>query len=208
MAHLLVSWLARNNDFEYETPGGRFTNVNAEGPNPQFHAHFFAQGGYNAHVLLYSDARQEPLAERLQIHLKGQFPGRDIRIELLPLVDVIDLSEVKTKVETWLVQHEDHKLTLFFSPGTSIMQLAWYVCHTNLGLNTHLVQTRAGKFSPDGMPALLQLEVERSPTPVTAIIRETQVAARIGGSTPRQPWVAGTACGWWWRRGIAGHGWR
>ena len=178
MAHLLVSWLARNNDFEYEQqPDGRFVGVNKMGPNGQFHQHFFALGGYDEHVLLYSDAKQEPLADRLLAHLLGLYPGRCIRTELLPLADVIDLAEVKTKVETWLERHKEHELTLFFSPGTSIMQLAWYVCHTTLGQHTHLVQTRAGKFSPDGQPALMRMEVARSATPVTAIIRDEQVKA-------------------------------
>lgn len=177
MAHLLVSWIARNHDFHYKSTGG-FEAVSPAGPSVQFHEHFFAKGGFDEHILLYSEARQELLAEHLLAYLRGQHPGRRIRSELLPLSDVIDLAEVKTKVETWLVQHAEHEITLFFSPGTSIMQLAWYVCHTTLGLHTHLVQTRAGKFSPDGKPALLGLEVEQSATPVTAIIREAQVAAR------------------------------
>ena len=175
MAHLLVSWLAHKNDFLSADKG--FGGVNPNGPTVQFHTHFFATGGFNEHVLLYSDARQEMLAEHLLTQLRGQHPGRAIRTELLPLTDVIDLAEVKTKVETWLVQHTAHELTLYFSPGTSIMQLAWYVCHTTLGLRTHLVQTRAGKFSPDGQPTLMRLEVERSATPVTAIIREQQLKA-------------------------------
>jgi DNA-binding NtrC family response regulator len=182
MAHLLVSWLARNNDFHF-TSTGLFDKVNAFGPNPQFHEHFFVEQGLDEHILLYSNAKDEPLAERLLAYLLGKFPKRAIRTELLSITDIIDLVEVKSKVETWLLQHSKFELTLFFSPGTSIMQLAWYVCHTTLGLHTHLVQTRAGKFSPDGQPALLQFEVEHSATPVTAIIREQQLKAGVSASS-------------------------
>ena len=82
------------------------------------------------HRLLYTDARQENYAAHLVAFLRRQHPDRDIKTELLPLTDVIDLAEVKTKVETWLLAHREDELALFFSPGTSIMQLAWYICHT------------------------------------------------------------------------------
>jgi DNA-binding NtrC family response regulator len=178
MAHLLVSWIARNNDFHF-TSTGVFDKVNSFGPNPQFHENFFIEQGLDEHILLYSNAKDEPLAERLLAYLLGKFPKRLIRTELLSISDIIDLVEVKSKIETWLLQHAKYELTLFFSPGTSVMQLAWYVCHTTLGLRTQLVQTRAGKFSPDGQPALLRFEVEHSATPVTAIIREQQLKAGV-----------------------------
>jgi DNA-binding NtrC family response regulator len=178
MAQLLVSWLARNNDFHYEGANRAYSGVNLDGPTVQFHTHFFAAGKYDAHVILYSEKKQELLAEHLQNQLVRLHPGRAIRTELLEVLDVIDLAEVKTKVETWLLRHAAHELTLYFSPGTSIMQLAWYICHTTLGLSTQLVQTRAGRHSKDRQPALLRLEVEYSATPMTAVLRETQVAAR------------------------------
>jgi DNA-binding NtrC family response regulator len=178
MAQLLVSWLARSNDFYYEGPNWAYSAVNLEGPTVQFHAHFFAAGGYDEHVILYSEKKQEMLAEHLRTQLLTKHPGRAIRTELLEVLDVIDLAEVKTKVETWLLRHAEHELTIYFSPGTSIMQVAWYICHTTLGLRTQLVQTRAAKHSTDKQPALLRLEVEYSATPMTAVLREAQVAAR------------------------------
>ncbi|QNH62779.1 sigma 54-interacting transcriptional regulator [Hymenobacter sediminicola] len=180
MAHSLISWIARNNDFD-TTPEGLFNSVNLNGPNIQFHEHFFTLGGFDEHILLYADAKQELWAEHLLTFLRRQHPERQIRTELLALTNVIDLAEIKTKVETWLLHLTSHEITLFFSPGTPIMQLAWYICHTTLGLNTHLVQTRAGKFSPDKLPALMRLDVERSTVPVTAIIRERQL--KLGAST-------------------------
>ena len=188
MAHLLVSWLAYGHDF-IRGENNAFVSVDETGPTMQFHQHFFAVGGYDEHVILYAEARQENLAERLLNELLRRHPGRTVRVELLPVRNVISLREVKGKVETWLLQCVADELTLYFSPGTSVMQLAWYIAHTTLGLRTHLVQTRAGRFSPGGQPELLQLEVEQSATPVSAIIREQQVATRTAGealeATPR-----------------------
>jgi transcriptional regulator of acetoin/glycerol metabolism len=188
MAHLLVSWLAYGQDF-IRGENNVFVGVAETGPTVQFHQHFFAAGGYDAHVILYADARQENLAERLLNEVLRRHPGRAVRAELLPVHDVIDLREVKSKVETWLLRCPAAELTLYFSPGTSVMQLAWYIAHTTLGLRTHLVQTRAARFGPAGQPELLQLEVGQSATPVSAIIREQQVATRTAGgpnaATPR-----------------------
>jgi DNA-binding NtrC family response regulator len=176
MAHLLVSWIAYNNDFLRNEKGG-FGGVNPDGPNADFHQHYFEVEGLQKHTLLYADARQENHAEHLANYLRRQHPGREISTELLPLSDVIDLSEVKTKVETWLLTHREHELALFFSPGTGIMQLAWYICHTTLGLRTRLLQTRAAKYLAAGQSGLTEIQEERSATPVTAIIRENRLAS-------------------------------
>ena len=77
---------------------------------------------------------------------------------------------MKTKVETWLLAHREHELAIFFSPGASIMQVAWYICHTTLNLRTRLLQTRDVKFVKDGWQGLMEIVVERSQAPVTAII--------------------------------------
>lgn len=183
MAHLLVSWLAYGQDF-IRGENNVFVGVDATGPTVQFHQHFFAAGGYDAHVILYAEARQENLAERLLAEILRRHPGRRVQLELLPVQDIISLREVKSKVETWLLQRPADELTLYFSPGTSVMQLAWYIAHTTLGLRTHLVQTRAARFGPGGQPELLQLEIGQSAAPVSAIIREQQVAVRTTHKAP------------------------
>ena len=175
MARLLVSWIAYNNDFLRNEKGG-FEGVNPEGPNADFHQRYFEAEGLQQHILLYADARQENHAEHLAAYLRRQHPDRIIEIELLALDDIIDLAEVKTKVETWLLNHLEHELALFFSPGTGIMQLSWYICHTTLGLRTRLLQTRAAKHLAAGQSGLTEIQEERSATPVTAIIRENLVS--------------------------------
>ncbi|MDO7886908.1 sigma 54-interacting transcriptional regulator [Hymenobacter cheonanensis] len=183
MAHVLVSWLAYGHDF-IRGENNAFVGVDETGPTVQFHRHFYAVGEYDEHIILYAEARQENLAERLLADLLRRHPGRVIQIELLPVRDIISLREVKDKVETWLLQRPGDELTLYFSPGTSVMQLAWYIAHTTLGLHTHLVQTRAARFGPGGQPELLQLEVAQSVAPVSAIIREQQVATRTASEAP------------------------
>lgn len=171
MPRLLVSWIARNNDFLKNEQGG-FGGVNPGGPNVDFHHRYFGPEKLDQHILLYSHSNQENYAEHLVAHLRREFPGRTITTELLSLDNIIDLAEVKTKAETWLLAHREHELSLFFSPGTGIMQLSWYLCHTTLGLNTRLLQTRDQKFVKPGDSGLTEIREERSAVPVTAVIRE------------------------------------
>jgi hypothetical protein len=71
-------------------------SVNHDGPNYQFHAHFY--DGYNKHFLLHTGDRPNRLAPMMHNALKSDFPEH--RVELTPL-EIADL--------------------IFFSPGTSIM---------------------------------------------------------------------------------------
>ncbi|WP_052430615.1 sigma 54-interacting transcriptional regulator [Hymenobacter sp. DG25B] len=169
MSRLLVSWIATTRDF-LKNEQGAFGGINPLGPTSNFHQHYFEAEKLEQHILLYSDARQENHATHLVAHLRREYPGRAISAELLPLTDIIDLEEVKTKVETWLLAHREHELAIFFSPGASIMQVAWYICHTTLNLRTRLLQTRDAKFVKDGWQGLVEIVVERSQAPVTAII--------------------------------------
>jgi transcriptional regulator with GAF, ATPase, and Fis domain len=184
MAHLLVSWIAYRHDFIYTAGQKAASGINETGPTVQFHQHFYAGGGYDKHVLLYANPQQELQTEHLANLLRRQHPERAVQAELLEVRDIISLAEITSKIETWLLQHREHELTLYFSPGTSIMQLSWFIAHTTLGLNTHLVQTREGKFNPDGCPSMMELDVTQSAVPMTAIVREQQVAARTAASAP------------------------
>ena len=168
MDHRLISWLARNNDFE-ERQGQR--QLNPQGPTLQFHEHFFQAGNYGAHLLLYSSPEQKKDAVQLADEIVERF-GHKVIPTLLELKGVIDVNAIRSRVETWLQQYTNHELTLYFSPGTSAMQLAWYLVHQQGVLRTHLMQTRAAGFSSSGKPEILTIEVERTFTPVTAILRE------------------------------------
>ncbi|MBP6872884.1 MAG: sigma 54-interacting transcriptional regulator [Bacteroidales bacterium] len=163
MHKILISWIAYNNDFSG-------SDVNTEGPNYQFHKYFFKD--YSKHVLLYSAKDQDVRSGRLRTKLNEDFPGHVVEEKLLELDDVINLDEVKSKVEKFLLGHPDDELDLFFSPGTSIMQLSWYICHLTLGLKTRILQTRPPSKSKSGRPELIEIIPAESPMPVSAVIRQ------------------------------------
>lgn len=96
MAHLLVSWLAYSQDF-IRGENNTFVGVDAAGLTVQLHQHFFAAGGYDAHVILYAEARQENLAERRLAEILRRHPGRRVRLEPLPVQNIISPREVKSK---------------------------------------------------------------------------------------------------------------
>lgn len=172
---LLLSWYAHANDFvklEGEAP-----TVNPDGPTLQFHRHFYETGKYDKHLLLSTanPDREDLLLVRLLAELRRQFPKRVIESRQLGIDDPIDLPVIKSKVETLLLAHRDDDVTVFFSPGTSAMQVAWYACATTLVQPIRLVQTRAPRFTSTRQPALLQISVQTSPVPVSAIVAEQQV---------------------------------
>lgn len=184
MSRLLISWIARSNDF---TPTGndkpgRGTLVNPQGPTLQFHQHFWEAGGYARHLLLYASADQKTLAEKLAGAVATRFDGHRVEPVFLEIKDVVDLKEIKGKVEAWLlsvVAPLHVPCDLYFSPGTSVMQLAWFLCHHTLGLSSRLVQTVDGQFQADKKPILRELTVEQSSVPFTAVLHQQTVGERL-----------------------------
>jgi transcriptional regulator with PAS, ATPase and Fis domain len=163
---ILVSWYAKSNDFDNEK------NVNLQGPTMQFHKYFFKD--YDQHIILTSREENDGDAylDKLVRELAQQYKGRSIKKQYMDINDVIGFQEVKTKVEALLLTYAADEIDIFFSPGTSVMQLSWFVCHQSLGLNTRLLQTREGKFSGKTEPDLIELKVGQSSVPMSATIAE------------------------------------
>ncbi len=181
---LLISWIARSNDFKVgvNDKPNRGTLVNPQGPTMQFHQHFWETGAYHHHFLLYGSADHKPLAEKLAGAAAERFAGHRIEPVFLEIRDVIDLREVKGKVEAWLLENIAPlgvPCDLYFSPGTSVMQLAWFLCHHTLGLRSRLVQTVDGQYQADKKPLLRELTVEQSSVPVTAVLHQQTLSARL-----------------------------
>ncbi|GAB3026514.1 sigma 54-interacting transcriptional regulator [Spirosoma pulveris] len=161
---ILISWNAFRNDF-FEG------KVNRGGPTYTFYQNFYT--GYDRHVLLSSGSEGNDLGfEFLLNELSREWPARVVEPHYMAIHDIIDLQEVKTKVETLLLEFKDMEIDIFFSPGTSIMQLSWYICHTTLGLKTRLLQTRRANQTASGKAEVLDIQVEQSTTPYSAVIRE------------------------------------
>lgn len=149
--------------------------ANENGPSCQFHEHFFEQ---DKHLLLYTK-EDDTRVEHLLALLKKRFPQHEIETEMVALNSVIDLTEIRQKVEKVLKKYKEYEIDVFFSPGTSIMQLAWYLCHTSLPhIKSRLIQTQEAKFSKDGKPQMLLIEVEKSLTPVSLLSKQSGIDAK------------------------------
>src|SRR6185312_9294027 len=164
---ILISWLAKQNDFKE----GR---VNEDGPTVNFYKNFFA---HERHLILSQATADDPLVEHLVTRLKSLYPEHQDKIEAryMSVDDVIDIMQIKTKVEALLLEFPDDDIDIFYSPGTSAMQVAWYICHTTLNLQTRLLQTRPAIRSKSKKPELLVIEVAFSTTPISAVLREERV---------------------------------
>jgi DNA-binding NtrC family response regulator len=163
MNKLLFSWVALNNDF-------RDGKVCADdSPNYQFHKHFYE---HDKHIILSSSKKDDTRLILLMNRIKLDFPDHKIEGVYMDIHDVIDLKEIKSKVENLLLEHADDELDIFFSPGTSIMQVSWYICHESLNLKTRLIQTRPPSKTKSGKTEKLFIEVERSESPYTAILKQ------------------------------------
>src|SRR5699024_6838088 len=81
------------------------------------------------------------------------------------------------------LEHSDDEIDIFFSPGTSAMQLAWYICHTTLGLKSRLIQLRSPRFTDNDKPERLFIEVESSDIPKGTILKQKHSASDTYGHT-------------------------
>ncbi|NGP89691.1 RNA repair transcriptional activator RtcR family protein [Fodinibius halophilus] len=162
---IIISWLAYNNDFQNGT-------VDESGPTYNFHNYFFNEAQYDKHILLATETPENLRITKLENKLKRDFPKHNIECKTVSIEDPIDLREVKTKVEPILLDLSDCEIDIFFSPGTSIMQVAWYICHTSLGLNSRLIQVRPAKHSQSNKPERLIIDVNTSEIPKGVILKQ------------------------------------
>lgn len=163
MAKILISWIATSNDFMEGKP-------NPDGPTASIHKLFYR---YDYHLLLSAkkDEGHDTAATFLFAYLKRIFQ-HDIRIEYLNITDVIDVREIKAKVEKLLLQHRRGEIEIFISPGTPAMQVAWYLACYESGMNVKLFQTRPAKYSKSKTIEKIYIELEQSTVTSSLIIRE------------------------------------
>lgn len=162
---LLISWLAYNNDFE----NGKAIE---SGPTYVYHDNFYS---HDKHIILYTSPKEETRAVHLQNLIQRSFKERKIEIHCLNVSDVIDVNEIKTKVESFLLRNSRNEIDIFISPGTPAMQVSWYLCHLNPVINSNLYQTRSEKYSKSGKPELIKIDLSKSSIPTTAIILQENV---------------------------------
>ncbi|MDJ1466195.1 sigma-54 dependent transcriptional regulator [Xanthocytophaga flava] len=172
---ILISWTAFNNDYhsKEEVEQGA-EKVNYDGPTMQFHEYFYTTGGYNKHIILSTSKNDDPRIDFMLAAIKREFSTHIVEPRYMDISDPIDITQIRPKIEKLLLEYNNDTIDIFFSPGTSIMQLAWYICHQSLGLKTRLLQTRSPRVAKSKKPELSELLIEQSSIPFTAIVREQQ----------------------------------
>src|ERR1035437_7878807 len=165
---ILISWLAFNNDF---LDG----EVYDDGPTYSFHQRFF---NHDEHIILSSANSDDTRLQLLVNKLKKDFPDHVIIEKYMDIKSVIDLKEIYGKIEDLLLSHADEDITVFISPGTPTMQVAWYLSHMNLGLKTKLVQTVSQQKAKKVGAELIEIDIEKSSIPTGVIIKEKRAAAK------------------------------
>ncbi|WMX17575.1 sigma-54 dependent transcriptional regulator [Aureispira sp. CCB-E] len=175
MEKILISWLAIQNDF-VQTRKGK--EINLLGPNYLYHQHYY---DYEKHILLSSAKSEE--VDTAGIFFKNKlyqdFPKHQVQLEYIDIKDVIDLNEVYQKVLPILITYRTAKIDIFFSPGTAVMRLVWFICHQTLGLDTALIQTRKPIYGKTLQPERIYLELQRDAFPSGLIIREANQKQKL-----------------------------
>lgn len=172
---ILISWQAFNNDYSKSSQGSTVKYPDESGPTFSLHQNFWVESGYDKHVLLNSSPLEKDVKnfKKFVSDLKENFKGRVIEGRLVPIEDVISVSEIIAKLNPLLAEFAQDQIEAFISPGTPAMQTAWYLLGTSYKENLKLFQTRAGKFTEDGKPERIYIDLDSDlfPANITAAER-------------------------------------
>lgn len=172
---ILISWIATMHDFTRNPETRQISGINENGPTFNFHKDFF---DHDKHVILSSEKgdKPDPYIEKLRTALGKKYPERTIENQYLDVTDVINIPLIKSKVEGLLMrEYKDDEINIFFSPGTSAMQISWYLIHESNLFNTRMFQVRPKEHSKTGKAELLDMQVVKSTIPGGSIIKEESV---------------------------------
>lgn len=175
---ILVSWIASVHDFQKEN-NDRGNKVNLNGPTFNYHREFYKQ---DKHIILCQGSVEEPdhKAELLRTELAKDFPDHSIEVNYIDVIDVIDIGEIRSKVESFLTnRHNDDEIDIFFSPGTSAMQIAWYLIHESPMFKTRLFQLRPGRYTKNSKPELLEITTQKSTIPYSSVLKERSLSSHV-----------------------------
>ncbi len=171
----LISWVATMHDFTRNPETRQIIGVDENGPNFNFHNDFF---DHDRHVILSSEKGDKPdiYIEKLRTELNKKFPNRTIETQYLDIADVINIPQIKSKVDGLLMREfKEDEISIFFSPGTSAMQISWYLIHESGMFNTKMFQVRPRKYSKTDKAELLDMKIVKSTIPGGSIIKEDSV---------------------------------
>lgn len=172
----LISWLAYVNDFTDKD--GKLA-VDPSGPTADFHRYFYDAEGYDRHVLLSQGGPDDPRLVALTEFLRSRFRSHTVEPVAMHVSDVINVQEIKGKIEALLAKYADREVHVFVSPGTPAMQVAWYLAYLGSASRIKLLQTRRGENGKP--PTLVPVDLERSQEVGSLVLR-----AATPESTPRE----------------------
>ena len=155
MKNIVISWVAWQNDFK----NGQ---VSDESPNMDMHRYFFDDEAHKKHVLLSSGVEEDTRTNMLKAAITHSFPQREIEVHYLDIQDAIDLQEVKPKMENVVIKYRSQPVDIFFSPGTSIIQLSWFLIHQQGIAKSRIFQGRKKTFTSTGKPDFFETTFEVS----------------------------------------------
>jgi transcriptional regulator of acetoin/glycerol metabolism len=172
---VLISWQAYNNDYSKSSQESLVRFPDKAGPTYSIHQNFWVESGYDKHILLNSNASERDTKnfKKFIADLREDFSGRNIEDRFVAIEDVISVPEILSKLSPLLAEFSQDHVEVYISPGTPSMQTAWYLLGTSYKKNLKLFQTRAGKFTADGKPERIYLDLDSDlfPSNITAAER-------------------------------------
>lgn len=183
---ILISWQAYNNDYSKSSLESQTRYPDKAGPTFSIHQNFWQESGYDKHILLNSNDGDgdKKNFKNYVITLKEDFKERFIEGRIIPIEDVISVSEILSKMNSLLAEFAQDEIEAFISPGTPAMQTAWYLLGTTYKKNLRLFQTRSGKFTVDGKPERIYIDLDSDlfPANVTAAQRALDDTKPVSGA--------------------------
>jgi transcriptional regulator with PAS, ATPase and Fis domain len=167
---ILLSLMAVNKDFVNNN------EIKPDGISVEFYRYHYKRGNYDRHILLRTHQPDNMhKASALNQYLKQEFDFVNLEVCEIFLNDISDINQIRAGVENILLEHKDDKIDIFYQPGTSLMQLVWYLLHESLKLKTHLIQTiRKEHWKNPEKPELKEIVIEKSPQAYILSLLEKQ----------------------------------
>lgn len=179
MERILISWIAVNNDF-VKSEAGKSTTVNSEGPTMMLHRHWFPRQEYTRHILLSSEKEEGLMGTLLHHEIHKSFKGHPVQVEYLAIADPIDLREIHQKVQGLLQRHPKVHWDFFISPGTSMMQISWFLLHQEGIWKSRLLNSRKPKDSKHKEQEFFWVELDLLPkTTLLEVMNRTDAGTAL-----------------------------
>jgi len=163
MSRILISWEAYKEDFEtkiWMNDVKREKKILHSGPTFSLHKDF--PYDYEKHLLLSApkNAEDQEFSKLLVKELNECFPKHNIEGRNINIKDPLDIAEIFKISNNLLNEYRHDEIDVFISTGFPNMRVAWFLTQPNYKKNLILFQIREAKYSPDGKPQKLNVNIE------------------------------------------------